>query len=97
MSTIRLKQSHRQPTSELRARAENVARRIAERHAVSWRWDGDALELVAPSGMASGTRGRVTIGEADVAIEVELPLLLRPMRRLVERQLVARVSALLAG
>ncbi|MBI4957570.1 MAG: polyhydroxyalkanoic acid system family protein [Myxococcales bacterium] len=96
MSTIRIHRHHAEGSTAVRRKAENIARRIAARHAVSWRWQGDSLELEAPTGLASGTRGRVTIGEGDVAIEIELPLLLRPMRRMVEREVSAKLDAALS-
>ena len=80
----------------MRRTAEAIARRIEARHAVRWRWQGDAMELVAPAGIASGARGRLTVGDGDVTIEVHLPLALSPLRGMIERQLVARLDRVLA-
>jgi hypothetical protein len=96
MSTIRVERSHTMPVVAVRSKAEAIARRIEARHAVSWAWDGDHMNLVAPDGIASGTRGRVTIGAANVAVELHLPFALRPVRRMVEQQLEARLAALLS-
>jgi putative polyhydroxyalkanoate system protein len=95
MGRIFLRRPHRLSAKELRARAESIARRIEQRHDVRWRWEGDRLELNAPTGLARGTSGTVTVGEDHVEIEISLALPLRPVRRMVEGQLRARVDALL--
>lgn len=97
MSTIRIRRSHGLPAEHLRRTAETLARRIEQRHAVRWRWEGDAIELHAPPGPASGARGRVTVGEGDVAIEIHLPLSLFPLKGMVERRLSAKLDELLGA
>ena len=97
MSTIRIRRAHRLSQEHVRRTAEAVARRIEQRHAVRWQWSGDSIELVAPTGPASGARGRVTIGEGDVAIEIHLPLLLSPVRRMVEQRVSAKLDELLGA
>ena len=78
----------------MRRVAEDVARRIERRHAVSWHWLGDTMELAAAAG---GARGRVTIGDDDVAIEIHLPLAFSPVRGMLERTVAAKLDALLAA
>lgn len=97
MSTIRIRRSHRLPSEHVRRTAENLARRIEVRHAVRWRWEGDAIELHAPPGPASGARGRVTVGDGDVAIEIHLPLALFPLKGMVERRLSAKLDEILGA
>jgi putative polyhydroxyalkanoate system protein len=95
MSTIRIHRSHGLPSEQVRRTAEAVARRIEQRHSVRWRWEGDAIELQAPPGPVSGARGRVTVGEGDVAIEIHLPLSLTPLKGMVERRVSAKLDELL--
>jgi putative polyhydroxyalkanoate system protein len=97
MSTIRIRRSHALSTDQVRRTAEAVARRIEQRHAVRWRWEGDAIELSAPPGPVSGARGRVTVGEGDVAIEIHLPLSLFPLKGMVERRVSAKLDELLGA
>jgi putative polyhydroxyalkanoate system protein len=97
MSTIRIRRAHGLPSAQVRRTAETLARRIEQRHAVRWRWDGDAIELSAPPGPASGARGRVTVGEGDVAIEIHLPLALFPLKGMVERRLTAKLDEILGA
>jgi putative polyhydroxyalkanoate system protein len=95
MSTIRIQRAHRLTLCAMRHTVETIARGIEERHAVRWRWHGDSMELVAPPGIAAGARGRVTIDDADVAIEVSLPLALSAARGMVERRLTAKLDVIL--
>lgn len=97
MSTIRIRRSHALPSAQVRRTAETLARRIEQRHAVRWRWEGDAIELAAPPGPASGARGRVTVGDGDVAIEIHLPLALFPLKGMVERRIVAKLDEILGA
>ncbi len=97
MPTIHIHRAHRQSLGAMRRFVEATARRIEEKHAVRWRWVGDSMELVAPPGLAAGARGRVTIDEAAVAIEVNLPLALAAARGMVERRLNAKLDVVLGG
>ena len=97
MPSILIKRPHRLSLAEARARAERVARRAETRHRARWRWEGDAIELSAPPGLAGGARGRVSLDDTHVEIEVYLPLALTPVRRFVESQILLRLDALLAS
>lgn len=97
MSTIRIRRSHGLSATQVRRTAEALARRIEQRHDVRWRWEGDAIELQAPPGPVSGARGRVTVGEGDVAIEIHLPLSLFPLKGMVERRLTAKLDEILGA
>ena len=97
MSTIRILRAHRRTLCAMRTTVEDIARGIEQRHAVRWRWQGDSMELVAPPGIAAGARGRVTIGDADVAIEIKLPLALAAARGMVERRLTAKLHVILGA
>ena len=95
MATILLLRSHRLPVSEVRGRLERAARSAEQRHSLSWRWTDNAMEVTPPPGFARGARGRVVVSEADVRVEVDLPLSLRPARGLVESRLRRKLDDLL--
>ncbi len=97
MSTIRIQRAHRQTLSAMRCTAEAIARRIEQRHDVRWRWLGDSMELDAPTGIAGGTRGRVTIDDAEVAIEIHLPPALFLARGMVQQRLAAKLDVILGA
>jgi hypothetical protein len=67
--------------------------------------DGDARasECLRPSlaplpkPLAGGTHGRVTIDDAEVRIEIHLPLALTPVRAAVARQVAAKLDVILGA
>lgn len=96
MSAIVIRQKHGLAHAEVRARAESLARRIEQRLSVRWAWNGDEMKLTAPPGPARGTTGTVRLQDDEVHIEVQLPLALSPMRRLVEGKLRDKLEDVLA-
>ncbi|MBI5534718.1 MAG: polyhydroxyalkanoic acid system family protein [Deltaproteobacteria bacterium] len=97
MPLIQLQRLHRLPVAEVRGRLERAARNAQQRHRLSWHWQGNALEVMPPPGVARGARGRVVVGECDVRVEVDLPLVLRPARGMVETRLQRKLDDLLAA
>jgi putative polyhydroxyalkanoate system protein len=97
MASIRILRSHRLPLDVARARAEELARRIEHRLAVSWRWEGERMRLSAPPGPASGARGVVHVTPEQVQIEIDLPLVLRPMKSVLEGKLHDKLDRLLGA
>lgn len=97
MASISIQRSHRLPHDEARSRAEYLARRIEHRLAVSWRWEGEQMRLIAPPGPASGARGVVRLVPGQVHIEIDLPFALRPMKGLLEGKLRDKLDALLGS
>jgi putative polyhydroxyalkanoate system protein len=95
MSTIFVHRTHQLPIAEVRGRVEHAARRAEQRHKVTWRWRENALEVLPPPGVARGARGRVLVGESAVRVEIDLPLLLRPARSMVEAKLNSGLEKLL--
>src|SRR6185312_12001296 len=95
MPVIRIRRSHRLSDDHARRTAETIARRIEQRHPVRWRWEGDSLELHAPEGPARGAHGRVTFDTGLLAIELHLPLVLSPLKGMVEGRLSAKLDEIL--
>jgi putative polyhydroxyalkanoate system protein len=95
MATIQVRRSHRLTLGEARGRLERAARSAQQRHSISWEWRGDALEVRPPPGVARGASGRVVVAEGSVHVQVELPLLLRPVRSVLEARVATRLEALL--
>jgi len=58
------------PKEDLRAAAEGLARELEEAHGVRARWEGDCIRI-----KGSGVDGKLTLGDEDVLVSVELGLL----------------------
>jgi len=95
MATILIRRPHQLSFDEARKRAEILARRIQQRLSVSWRWEGETMRLSAPPGPASGVKGLVSLTPGQVQIEVDLPLALRPVKRMLEDKLHHKLDLLL--
>ncbi len=75
MATIDITRQHTMGREGAKQAAENVAERLKEKIDVNYRWEGDTLRF-----QRKGADGRIQVRDADVRVEVELGLLLRPMK-----------------
>jgi putative polyhydroxyalkanoate system protein len=95
MATIDIRRSHSLSMDVVRTRAEELAKDMATKLGIRWRWDGDRIEFDAPSGMAKGASGAVIVDGANVRVEVDLPFLLRPMKGTVESKINSKLDNIL--
>lgn len=95
MASIQILRRHQLSHQEARARAEELARRVERRLAVSWHWEGDSMRLMGPPGLASKAQGVVNLVPGQVQIEIDLPLALRPMKGILEGKLRDKLDLLL--
>jgi putative polyhydroxyalkanoate system protein len=95
MATIDIRRSHTLDREEARSRAEALAKGMEEKLGIRWSWDGDRIRFDVPSGAAKGASGTVAVNPADVRVEVDLPLLLRAMKGMVESKINQKLDTLL--
>jgi len=95
MATIDVRRSHQLPKEEAKKRAEDLAKAMQQRFDLDWRWEGDRIVFDAPRGAAKGTRGSVEVGDSDVRVQIDLPLLLRMMKGTVEAKVSEKLAQLL--
>ena len=62
--------------------AQKLAERLKEKLDAKFHWDGDVLKFER-----TGASGKITVGDKDVRIEVDLGLMLRPMKSKVEEKI----------
>ncbi len=94
MATIEISRPHTLSKDDARQKAEELAKGMAEKLGIEWKWAGDTIEFHAPSGMAKGAKGQVIVREKEVRVEVDLPLMLRPMKGVVEGKIKERLDRL---
>jgi putative polyhydroxyalkanoate system protein len=91
MAGFQVRKAHSMARSELREAAEGLARELEKTHGVRAQWDGDSVRI-----RGAGIDGKLTLGDADVLVSVELGLLASPfkgaLRSEVERFLDEYVS-----
>jgi putative polyhydroxyalkanoate system protein len=95
MATIDVRRSHSLSKDEARKRAEALAQAMQQRFDLEWKWEGDRITFEAPRGAAKGTRGSVDVGDRDVRVLIDLPLLLRMMKGTVESKVNEKLTQLL--
>lgn len=81
MATIDIRREHGLGLEAAREATEKVARRLEEKVQVRWHWDGDVLRLDR-----SGAKGTIAVTGADVHVQIELGMMLRPMKGSVEQK-----------
>lgn len=82
MAQIRMKRIHALGAERARGQIEILAERMADRLGGAWRWHGERAICEA-----RGARASVVYDATTVSIEVELPLMMRPMRGVLEAKL----------
>ena len=69
---------------EVRARIERLAKQVTSRVGGHWAWSGDGILCEA-----RGARARVGYDATEIAIEVWLPRMLRPLTARLEQKIDA--------
>ncbi|QLC73474.1 polyhydroxyalkanoic acid system family protein [Pseudomonas sp. LPB0260] len=82
MTRITVERPHSLGREAARAKAEQLAERLAREFDVKYRWTGDTLEF-----KRSGADGRIEVGEDRVHVELKLGLLLSAMGGSIKRQI----------
>ena len=95
MTTIDVTRAHALPKDEAKKRAEEFAKSMQERFALDWRWQGDSITFDAPGGAAKGTKGEVTVNDASIRVQIELPFLLRMLKGTIESKVEEKLTKLL--
>lgn len=97
MATIDISRNHNLGTETAKERAASLADSMKEKLGIAWRWDGDRIKFDAPSGMAKGTTGTISVGATSVRVEIDLPFLLRAMKGSIEQKVNEKLDKSLAG
>ncbi len=97
MATIDITRSHNLGMDAAKERAASLADSMKEKLGISWKWDGDRIRFDAPSGMAKGASGLISVAASTVRVEIDLPLLLRAMKGTIESKVNEKLDKSLAG
>jgi putative polyhydroxyalkanoate system protein len=84
MATIDMRRKHTMTRDQTRAKAEELAKGMVEKLGIRWRWEGDSIKFDTPAGVAKGTTGEVSVSDSEVRVQIDLPLLLRAIKGMVE-------------
>ena len=95
MATIDISRTHALSLDDAKKKAEELAKTMADRFGIQWKWAGNTIAFDAPSGAAKGTKGEVTVSEKNVRVAVDLPFMLRVMKGTIEEKINEKLAALL--
>lgn len=95
MATIDITRPHGLPLDDAKKKAEELAKGMAERFGINWKWDGDSIRFDAPTGAAKGTKGEVSVSQSDVRVAIDLPFMLRVMKGTIEDKVKEKLTTLL--
>jgi putative polyhydroxyalkanoate system protein len=96
MATIEINRTHSIPVDQLRKKVDGLSGSLEAKYSVRGAWNGDTMALEG-TGMSRGVKGKIDITASTLRIEVDLPLLLRPMKGQVEGSITRKVDRILAG
>ena len=82
MATISMKRSHALGAASARERIEALAQKLAERLGGEWRWQGEKAICEA-----KGAKACVAYDAQSISIDVDLPFVMRPMRKVLEAKI----------
>jgi putative polyhydroxyalkanoate system protein len=97
MATIEIRRSHSLGLDTAKQKAEHLANGMRDKLGVEWHWQGDEIRFEASSGVAKGAKGRVGVSATSIAVDIDLPLVLRALKGTIEGKVNARIDAALAG
>lgn len=82
MPKIAIHRPHQLSLSEARAVVDQVALRMREKFGMQGQWQGDALSFSRP-----GVSGTIAVASEAIQVNVELGMMLAPLKGLVEQEI----------
>lgn len=94
MATIDISRAHSLSIDDAKKKAEDLAKGMADRLGMEWKWEGNTIRFNASSGAAKGTSGEVSVSDKNVRVTVDLPFMLRVMKGTIEDKIKEKLDAL---
>lgn len=82
MAKITVERPHNLGRDTARAKAEQLAERLASQYDLRYAWNGDSLEF-----KRKGAEGHIEVGENQVRVELSLGLLLSALSGTIKREI----------
>lgn len=79
MATIDITRKHSAGKDKAREVAESIAERLKDKIGITYRWAGDDLNFER-----TGAKGTIHVADDSVRVEVDLKMMLRPMKGKIE-------------
>ena len=95
MATIDITRAHSLSIEAAKAKAEAFAKSMETKLGLSWSWAGNDIKFEAPSGVAKGTKGNLSVQANQVRVTVDLPFMLKMMKGSIEERINEKLTQLL--
>ena len=82
MSRIDIRHPHALPKAKAKKAIDEVAKKLAERFQMEWRWDGDTLNF-----SRSGVDGHIALGADDLHVSAKLGFLTAMFKDPIESEI----------
>ena len=82
MSDIDIRHQHSLPPAKARKAVEDIAKKLAAKFDMDYRWDGDDLHFTR-----SGVDGRIHLTEKQIRVTARLGFLLSALKGTVEQEI----------
>jgi putative polyhydroxyalkanoate system protein len=89
MPSISIARTHKLSPKKAKDAAERIARDLKQRFQLDYAWDCDDMTFTRP-----GVSGRMRLGKDRVALDIQLGLLLTPIKPAIEREIHAQLDKL---
>jgi putative polyhydroxyalkanoate system protein len=89
MAAISITKTHDLSHEKAKELAERLVSDLAKRHAFAWRWEGDDVHFKRP-----GISGVMRVGRTAISLDMEIGLLLSPLRPAIEKEIHAQLDRL---
>ena len=94
MATIDISRNHSLSLDDAKKKAEDLAKGMADKFGIDWKWEGNTIRFDATSGAAKGTKGEVAVTDKTVRVAIDLPFMLRVMKGTIEGKVKEKLDAL---
>ena len=91
MSKIHIKRTHNLSRDDARARVETIAKDLKKKLDANYAWQGDSLKF-----KRTGASGSIDLGKDFIDINIELGMMLTPMKGKIEQSIKEHVNVALA-
>ena len=89
MATISIARPHRLSLKKAKGAAEKIAKDLQKRFDLDYAWQGNRIDFERP-----GVSGQLLVGRDKITLDVQLGLLLTPLKGTIEREITAQLDRL---
>lgn len=88
---LKISRTHAEPEAEVRDRLGRMEERLRTKYGAQTRWlDDTTMSIGAP-----GVRGQLTVQPGELAVDLDLSVVLTPLRGRIERELAKELDSVL--